>query len=73
VNNWKKHYTRLLADFDKVFMFADGDQAGHDFSKSLTRELGNVITVQMPEGEDVNSMYLKYGASYFKQKVDNSK
>jgi DNA primase len=72
VNNWKKHYTKLLSDFDKVFMFADGDQAGHDFAKSLTRELGNVVTVQMPEGEDVNSMYLKHGADYFKQKVANS-
>lgn len=72
VNNWKKHYTKLLADFDKVFMFADGDNAGHEFSKSLTKELGNVITVQMPEGEDVNSMYLKHGAEYFQQKISNS-
>ena len=72
VNNWKKHYTKLLADFDKVFMFADGDNAGHEFSKSLTKELGNVITVQMPEGEDVNSMYLKHGAEYFQQKITNS-
>ena len=72
VNNWKKHYTKLLADFDKVFMFADGDNAGHEFSKSLTKELGNVVTVQMPEGEDVNSMYLKHGAEYFQQKIRNS-
>ena len=72
VNNWKNHYTKLLADFDKVFMFADGDNAGHEFSKSLTKELGNVITVQMPEGEDVNSMYLKHGAEYFQQKITNS-
>ena len=72
VNNWKKHYTKLLADFDKVFMFADGDNAGHEVSKSLTKELGNVITVQMPEGEDVNSMYLKHGAEYFQQKITNS-
>jgi len=72
VNNWKKHYTKLLADFDKVFMFADGDQAGHDFSKSLTRELPNVVTVQMPEGEDVNSMYLKHGVEYFQNKISNS-
>ena len=24
-NSWKKHYTRLLADFERVFVFADGD------------------------------------------------
>lgn len=69
VNNWKKHYTRLLSDFDKIFMFADGDQAGHEFAKSLMKELSNVIVIQMPEGEDVNSMYLKNGATYFQDKV----
>lgn len=69
VNNWKKHYTKLLADFEKVFMFADGDQAGNDFSKSLSRELNNVIVVHMPEGEDVNSMFIKHGSEYFQQKI----
>lgn len=69
VNNWKKHYTRLLADFDKVFLFADGDSAGTDFSKHLAKELGNLVTVQMPDGEDVNSMYLKYGVEFFQQKI----
>lgn len=69
VNNWKKHYTRLLADFDKVFLFADGDNAGSDFGKSLSRELGNLVVVQMPEGEDVNSMYRLHGAEYFKNKI----
>jgi DNA primase len=73
VNNWKKHYTKLLADFDKVFMFADGDQAGHEFSKSLTRELGNVVTIQMPDGEDVNSIFLKKGAEFFTQKIESSR
>lgn len=24
VNNWKKHYSRLLSDFERVFLFADG-------------------------------------------------
>ena len=69
VNNWKKHYTRLLADFDKVFLFADGDSAGTDFAKHLAKELGNLVVVQMPDGEDVNSMYLKYGVEYFQQKI----
>jgi len=73
VNNWKKHYTRLLADFDKVFLFADGDNAGTDFGKSLSRELGNLIVVQMPEGEDVNSMYRLHGADYFNNKIESVK
>ena len=59
-------------DFDKVFVFADGDQAGGDFAKSLARELNNVIIVHMPEGEDVNSMYLKSGKNYFLEKIASS-
>jgi len=72
VNNWKKHYSRLLADFDKVFLFADGDNAGTEFGKSLSRELGNLVVVQMPEGEDVNSMYRTHGAEYFKHKIESA-
>lgn len=71
VNNWKKHYTRLLQDFDKVFLFADGDSAGADFAKSLSRELGNLVVVNMPEGEDVNSMYRLNGVDYFQQKIES--
>jgi DNA primase len=68
-NSWKKHYTRLLADFQRVFIFADGDQAGTEFAKSLARELP-VTIVQLPEGEDVNSMYVQSGAGYFHEKMD---
>ena len=69
VSNWKKHYSRLLADFDRVFLFADGDNAGSEFGKTLSRELGNLVIVQMPDGEDVNSMYRTHGGDYFKHKI----
>ena len=67
-NSWKKHYTRLLADFERVFVFADGDQPGTEFARSLARELP-VTIVQLPEGEDVNSAFVKYGAVYIKDKA----
>lgn len=70
VNNWKPHYTRLFSDFEHVFLFADGDSAGSDFAKSLSKELGNLVVVQMPDGEDVNSMYNQHGADYFKSKIE---
>jgi DNA primase len=69
VNNWKKHYSRLLADFDNVFLFADGDNAGSEFAKSLSRELSGLTVIHMPEGEDVNSMYRKEGSEYFTNKI----
>ena len=67
-NSWKKHYTRLLADFERVFVFADGDQPGTEFARSLARELP-VTIIQLPDGQDVNSMYVQEGSSYFNQKV----
>lgn len=69
VNNWKPHYSRLLQDFEKVFLFADGDSAGSDFGKFLSKELSNITVVNMPDGEDVNSMYRQHGAEYFKNKI----
>ena len=68
-NSWKKHYTRLLADFERVFVFADGDQPGTEFARSLARELP-VTIIQLPDGQDVNSMYVQEGASYFHNKMD---
>jgi DNA primase len=67
-NSWKKHYTRLLADFERVFVFADGDQPGTEFARSLARELP-VTIIQLPDGHDVNSMFVQEGVGYFNQKM----
>lgn len=67
-NAWKKHYTRLLADFERVYVFADGDQAGTEFARGLAKELP-VTIVQLPEGEDVNSSYVNHGTAYLRDKA----
>jgi DNA primase len=59
----------LLSDFDTIYVFADGDQAGGDFSKSLAKEMQGVVVLSMPEGEDVNSMYLSKGRNYFMERI----
>lgn len=67
-NSWKKHYTRLLADFERIFVFTDGDQPGKEFGAALTRELP-VTVISMEDGEDVNSTYVKHGADIIKEKM----
>jgi DNA primase len=57
-----------LADFERVFVFADGDQPGKEFAASLSRELP-VTIVQMPDGEDVNSCFVKYGSQYIRERA----
>ena len=54
--------------FERVFVYADGDQPGKEFASSLARELP-VTIVSMPDGEDVNSVYVKYGADYILEKA----
>jgi len=68
-NAWKPHYRKLLQDFERIYVFADGDQSGQDFARHLAKELFGVVNLAMPEGEDVNSMFLAHGKEYFLEKV----
>jgi DNA primase len=60
-NNWKSFYSRVLADWSKIILLCDGDNAGREMAKHLSRELDNVFPVFMPEGQDVNDIYLAEG------------
>jgi DNA primase len=68
-NNWKPFYSRVLADWDKVILLCDGDNAGREMAKNLSRELDNVFPVFMPEGQDVNDVYLQEGADGLRKRV----
>jgi len=68
-NNWKTHYTRILDDFDMVVVLTDGDTAGTEFGKKITRELPNANVIPMPEGEDVNSVIIKLGKDWIDERI----
>lgn len=60
--NWKPHWNRIFADFSRVYVFADGDTAGNELKDRALHQLGTSgVHVKMPEGEDVNSLYVQYG------------
>lgn len=69
-NNWKPHYAKILDDFEIVIVLADGDAAGLEFGKKISRELGNVNIISMPEGEDVNSMMIKRGSGWVDERIN---
>lgn len=69
VKNIKNHHYRILADFEKVYVISDGDQAGKEFAKELARKLAGVIQIQVPENEDVNSLFVKYGSQWFEDRI----
>ena len=68
-NNWKSFYNRVLADWSKVILLCDGDNAGREMAKNLSRELDNVFPVFMPEGLDVNDVYLAEGAEGLRKRA----
>ena len=68
-NNWKKHYAKILDDFDTVIVLADGDAPGLEFGKKIARELGNVNIISMPDGEDVNSMMISKGSEWIDERI----
>lgn len=60
-NNWKRHHPRMMAGFQHVFIFGDGDKAGREFSKSVADSIQSATKILLPESEDVNSFFLKQG------------
>ncbi len=68
-NNWKPYYAKILDDFETVIILADGDAPGLEFGKKVSRELGNVNIIQMPEGHDVNSIVLEQGAEFINERI----
>jgi DNA primase len=68
-NTWKPFYSRVLADWEKIMLLCDGDNAGREMAKSIMRELDNVLPVFMPEGQDVNDVYLSEGAEGLHKRI----
>ena len=63
-NGWKPHFTRVVADFHTVVVVGDGDNAGREMVKHLEDELPNAVGVVLPDGEDINSLYLSQGPEF---------
>lgn len=65
VSAWNSdYYDRIFSGFEKVIIPADNDDdgQGQDFAERIAKDVPNPKIVLMPEGEDVNSFFVKYGA-----------
>lgn len=67
-NNWKASWTRVFYHRDVVIL-ADGDEAGHEFGELVAQNIYGAKIVDMPQGEDVNSMLMKSGEQYIRDAV----
>lgn len=55
------HFPRLVAGFQRIYLWADGDAAGRELVKNFTRQVPWAEAVFVKEGEDVNSLFVKGG------------
>lgn len=68
--HWKPWWTDILKDFRRVFVFMDGDKAGHELGERAQKELGMAaVLVPFEEREDTNSTFLKYGPKHIKEMI----
>lgn len=69
VNNWKDYWGRLFADYHSVFVLCDGDDAGRTFGAKIAKQLDNAVVIHLPDGHDVNSLYLAHGRDHVRALV----
>lgn len=73
--NWRPWWKDVLEDFRYIYVFCDADSAGSGLGRKLQKELGRrVVLIDWTsigdfEGEDVNSMYMKYGRGFIRSMV----
>lgn len=68
-SNWHAHYPLLFEGYQRVFVMADGDQAGKDFAKKVVGSLENAVAINMPDGMDVNDVILAEGPEGIRRRV----
>lgn len=74
VKNWKDHWVNILEDFSRVYFAVDGDSGGEELWQKGSYMLSSssttsAIKMKMPDGEDVNSMFLKRGKDYLLDRI----
>jgi DNA primase len=68
-NGWKSWYARAFSDYRKVLVLTDGDQAGRDMGKKIMQAIDVAVVVSMPDGLDVNEVFLMEGAEGIRKRV----
>ena len=61
VDSMPAHFSRMIAGFSSVTLWADGDKAGRDFASAFTKAVPNARVLSMTSGEDVNSLFVAKG------------
>lgn len=66
---WKPYFSEPFVGFESVWVLTDGDNAGRSFGETVAKKISNARVVPFPEGHDVNSFIVKFGADALKEKL----
>lgn len=67
--NWKPHWNRIFEDFETVYIFSDGDEAGQKFAEKVGQEVPTSVNIRMPDGHDVNSAFRELGSEFLLERI----
>lgn len=66
---WQAHWQYCFEGYEEVVVLRDGDKAGEKLADNVTSHLyTGVRVITFPDGEDVNSIYVKYGAQALRER-----
>lgn len=68
-SSWKPHFARVLEDYSRVYLFADGDDAGRKLARVVAENVPTTVVLEMPPGKDVNDCMLEFGRQWLREKV----
>lgn len=68
-NAWKSFYHRAFLDYRRVYLLADGDEAGRGWAKRIAAEVETAIPIVMPDGMDTNEFVNEFGADALRKRV----
>lgn len=66
---WKGHHRRMLAGFNRIWVWGDPDDAGAEFVQRVTKSLRNARGVRLTYG-DVTDTYLALGGEALMELVE---
>lgn len=62
-----RFYSRLLQDYDKVFVVMDPDKAGQDLVPNIMKYVANPVNIVLPL--DVNDTFIREGAEFIRREL----
>ncbi len=65
---WESWWNLIFQDFVRVYVWQEGDDAGKKFGDRLVQET-EAIRIVLPEGEDVNSLWVKNGSEALREMI----